>query len=90
MNGSAVPLPGLGAVQVGNPEVISLLEQTLAAARSGNVHAVAIVTVHGPGRSGMAWAGGCQADVNLGLDALKGAVLASTQPGKQSPIVRAR
>lgn len=86
LNGLPADAP-LNLAPIGNPDVIRLLEQVLQEARAGRLAAVALVTVQGPGRVGMSWAGGQAVEVNLGLDHLKDQVISSTKP-QRSSIVR--
>lgn len=86
LNGLPADVP-LTMAPIGNPDVIRLLEQVLQEAKAGRLAAVALVTVAGPGRVGMSWAGGMASEVNLGVDHLKDAVLSSTKP-QRSNILR--
>lgn len=73
---------------LGNPEVIRVLEDALALARSGDLVAVGLVRVGARGLASTA-AGGHQAELHLGLAMLQRQLLdALARPA--SPIVRVR
>lgn len=58
-----------------NPEVISALEGLLASARRGEVKAVGLVVVGGPGKVSAGMAGSGQIEVYVGCDMLKGELM---------------
>lgn len=81
-------MPDIPGVTVGNPEVIRVLEDTLALARAGRLVAVGVVQVTGPHQIGAVTAGSAAMELHVGA-AMMGANLlkAMTEPQKRSPIL---
>lgn len=65
MSENGVHIEGLPPIAVANP-VVELLEQTLAAAKAGQINTIGIVLVDAVGNVQPAWAGGRLGDLHLG------------------------
>jgi hypothetical protein len=74
--------------QLGNPDVIALLERVLAEARAGRVAGLAVAFSAGPGNMNASAAGGCQAELFMGCSAIQGALLGSVAGGAPSKVLR--
>lgn len=81
--------PELQNIQIGNPEVVSLLEAALNDARAGRIRSVALIMVIGPGSLQCATAGNGVMEFVAGSEILKNGVLAAMSGQGRSPIVRA-
>ncbi len=87
------PLPGLPAMAAyrGKPDVIKILEETLLAAKSGEIIAVGVISVMGPDNVACSWVGGFPATVIMGCQQLAGTMLdAVFKRGKSPSIIRPR
>lgn len=73
----------------GHPDVVRVLEQALAMARSGQIIGCAIVVTAGPGHHDISLAGRGPLELYFGLAKLQGAIEAQ-QDRPQSSIMRVR
>lgn len=81
-------MPDLPGVTVGNPDVVRVLEDALAAARAGRLVAVGVVSVTGPHQIGAVTAGSAAMEIYVGAGMMQASVLkALTAPAKRSPIL---
>ncbi len=83
----AIVADKLLAQALGNPEVVRLLEQLLAAARAGKIVGLGVGVAVAPGQFNGFAVGGGLGEINLGLDAAKAVLLKAAQGGS---ILRAR